>query len=61
MPNSGFAIDSTEPIINTFPPQVPRLEPFMEWVARMDMDMEWISGGYGYFFVKRFGVEWIMG
>ena len=35
--------------------------PFMEWVTRMDMDMEWISGGYGYFFVKSFGVEWIMG
>ena len=33
----------------------------MEWVTRMDMDMEWISGGYGYFFVKRFGVEWVMG
>ena len=32
-----------------------------EWVTRMDMDMEWISGGYGYFFVKSFGVEWIMG
>ena len=38
-----------------------RVEPFMEWVTRMDMDMEWISGGYGYFFVKIFGVEWIMG
>ena len=35
--------------------------PFMEWVTRMDMDMEWISGGYGYYFVKSFGVEWIMG
>ena len=38
-----------------------RLEPLMEWVTRMDMDMEWISGGYGYFFVKSFGVEWVMG
>ena len=28
----------------------------MEWVTRMDMDMEWISGGYGCFFVKSFGV-----
>ena len=37
------------------------LEPFMEWVTRMDMDMEWIWGGYGYFFVKSFGVEWVMG
>ena len=33
----------------------------MEWVTRMDMDMQWISGGYGYFFVKSFGVEWVMG
>ena len=33
----------------------------MEWVTRMDKDMEWISGGYGYFFVKSFGVEWVMG
>ena len=35
----------------------------MEWITRMDMDMdmEWISGGYGYFFVKSFGVEWVMG
>ena len=32
------------------------LEPFMEWVTRMDMDMEWISGGYGYFLVK--SLEW---
>ena len=37
------------------------LEPFMEWVTRMDMDMEWISGGYEYFFVKSFGVELVMG
>ena len=36
-------------------------ELFMEWVTRMDMDMEWISGGYGYLFVKIFGVEWVMG
>ena len=40
---------------------VQTVEPFMEWVTRMDMDMEWISGGYGYFFVKGFGVEWVMG
>ena len=33
----------------------------MEWVTRMYMDMEWISGGYGYFSVKSFGVEWVMG
>ena len=41
--------------------EVVTVEPFMEWVTRMDMDMEWISGGYGYFFVKSFGVEWVMG
>ena len=46
---------------NVLRARVPRLEPFMEWVTRMDMDMEWISSGYGYFFVKSFGVEWIMG
>ena len=33
----------------------------MEWVTRMDMDMEWLLGGYGYLFIKSFGVEWIMG
>ena len=32
----------------------------MEWVTRMDMDKEWISGGYGYFFAKSCGVEWVM-
>ena len=32
----------------------------MEWITRMDMELEWISGGYEYFFVKSFGVEWIM-
>ena len=37
------------------------LEPFMEWVTRTGMDMEWVSGGYGYFFVKSFGVRWVMG
>ena len=33
----------------------------MEWIARTGMDMEWVSGGYGYFFVKRFGAGWVMG
>ena len=33
----------------------------MEWVTRMDMDMEWVSGAYGYFFVKSFRAEWVMG
>ena len=27
--------------------------------GRYGMDMKWVSGGYGYFWVKRFGEEWV--
>ena len=33
----------------------------MELVTRTGMDMVWVSDAYGYFFVKSFGAEWVMG